>query len=213
MALILDDGRCWAEQLQQAIESEREYYEKQKKKKKTARGFRSEEAAAVTTRTKMDPTPPVVMRPILKTATKTSNRTRFLTDSKYKSYSQNFHFTNYSSTSSRSSRASTASSTTSSSISTSSGSSSTGTSSGSSFSGMSIMNSLSSSAEPMASSASTTASSRERKRSDEIFLTPGDRRVTFSPFTKIPRKPKSKKALAGTLILGWILRVSIGLDG
>lgn len=144
----------------------------------------------------MDPTPPV--RPILKTATKTGSRTRFLSDaaSKYKSYSQSFHYTNYSASASRRSSTSSASRSSSSSRTASSSVSSSATGSASaSFSESSMSSAV---AAPSLSSAS---SSRERKRSDEIFLSPADRRVTFSQFTKIPRKPKSKKALAGAFPL------------
>lgn len=121
----------------------------------------------------LDPSPPV--RPILKTATKTGNRTRFIADRNYPSYSQSFHYTNYSS------RAS--------SIRGSSSSSSSGR--------------RSSYSVEMASSSSLSAtgpsSSRERKRSDEIFLSPGgpDRRVTFSPFTKIKHAPRPTRSILG----------------
>ncbi|TYZ62489.1 hypothetical protein PybrP1_001991 [[Pythium] brassicae (nom. inval.)] len=132
------------------------------------------------------------VRPILKIATKTGSRTRFLADSasKYKSYSQSFHYTSFSSNSSSSSSRRSASS------SSSSSSSSVGTvrSSFDSLSSSADAASLPSSQSSTASS--STASSRERKRSDEIFLTPGDRRVTFSQFTKTPRKSKATKALA-----------------
>lgn len=138
----------------------------------------------------MEPTASGV-RPILKTATKTGTRTRFLADSasKYKSYSQNFHYTSYSS--SGSSRRSASSSRSRSTSASSFGSSV--------FSASSSVDTAALPSSQSSTTSSSSSSSRERKRSDEIFLTPGDRRVTFSQFTKTPRKSKAKKALAGAV--------------